>query len=112
MHNTPASLTPSVVVRAINFELDETIQTATTEKAARLLRYSNQIEQVCVELENDGRQAEDQQYIAKGKVDFGGPALLASVQGPDAARALDYLIDQLDHQLRRQQAPVRPARRR
>jgi putative sigma-54 modulation protein len=117
MQNPTASLTPSVVVRAINFELDEITQSAAAEKAARLLRYSNRIEQVCLELENDGSRAEDQQYIAKGKVDFGGPALLASVQGPDAARALDYLIDQLEHQLRRQQstrhAPPRagPARR-
>jgi putative sigma-54 modulation protein len=103
MHDPTASLTPGVIVRAINFELDETIQSAAAERATRLLRYNDGIAQVCLELENDGNRPEDQQYVAKGKVDFGGPALLASVQGPDAAGALDYLIDQLDHQLRRQQ---------
>lgn len=111
MHLTPVSLTSRVVVRAINFELDETVQLAASEKAARLLRYSNQIAHVCLELENDGTQAEDQQYIAKGKVDFGGPALLASVQEQNASRALNYLIDQLEHQLRRQQSPRHAAPR-
>lgn len=80
-------------------------------KATGLLRHHAKIEDICIELENDGERPADQQFIAKGKVDFGGPALLASVTGRDAAAALDNLIDQLDHQLRRQRLLLRTAPR-
>lgn len=114
----PATVSGKVAVRAINFELDEDLQLATTEKAARLLRHNDKIDRVIIELENDHARDEEHQYVAKGRVDFGGPGLLASVTGADATRTLDYLIEQLDHQLRRQRrqlsgtghaAAVRPA---
>lgn len=104
---TPEAVAQKITVRAINFELLPSVQTAITEKASRLLRYSDRIEHVCVELENDTTRAENHQYVAKGKIDFGGPAILTSVTGRAAAPTLEYLIEQLEYQLRRQR-PQRP----
>lgn len=99
---TPETLAAPVTVRAINFELEDSVRLAATDRAMHLLRHNPRIESVCIELENDPTRGDQEQFIAKGKVDFGGPALLASVTGTEAAATLDYLIDQLDHQLRKQ----------
>lgn len=99
---TPDAVAGRVSVRAINFELEHALQAIASEKAARLLRYSPNIDQVCIELENDPTRDSANEYVAKGRIDFGGPAILASVTGAEAGPTLNYLIDQLEHQLRKQ----------
>ncbi|ACB74790.1 hypothetical protein [Opitutus terrae] len=106
---TPDAVAARVLVRAINFELDEPVRRATADKAVLLVRRHPLIEEICIELENDPTREAPHEYVAKGRIDFGGPALLSSVTGGDATGTLNYLLEQLEHQLRKQRLRPAPA---
>jgi ribosome hibernation promoting factor len=98
----PAETDTKVVVHGIRLELTDELRNAATEKASRLLAAQPRIHRIMVQLEHNADADVDSVFIAKGQVEFGGPALFTSVMAADPWHALDYLIDKLDHQLRRQ----------
>lgn len=109
MHDiaTPTTET-KVVVRGTNFDLPEDLRNSTAQKAARLLAYNAQIQQIRLTLESYG-EGTAAGVVAKGEIVFDGPALFTSVTAPDAAQAVDYLMERLEHQLRRHRTAGRLA---
>jgi ribosome-associated translation inhibitor RaiA len=100
---TPAADT-QVVLRSRNIDLGSDLRSRATDRAARLLSANPHIHQIAITLER-ATESGGAGVMAKAEVMFGGPALLTSVTADDAARALDYLLEKVEHQMRRQRAP-------
>ncbi len=109
----PTAAETNVALRSINLELNEDLRRTVTEKAVRLFAHSDRIRHIDLTVERVPTQDPAAAVIAKGEVTFDGPALLTSVTAHDASQALDYLLEKLEHHLRRQRAPrnrIAPAR--
>jgi ribosomal subunit interface protein len=104
MQPTTPSADTQVVLRSRNLEVTEELRSRATDRAARLLSGNPQIHQIVITLEHESGTPADC-VMAKAEVMFGGPALLTSVTAGDAVRALDYLLEKVEHQMRRQRAP-------
>lgn len=106
--NTPfaqSALADKVAIHVTNFDLPANIRAAAFDQAARLLASDERIDRIRLDFEATPATPEAAPAIVlKGAVEFGGPALLASVTSSDAATALEFLIDKLDRMLRRGRA--------
>jgi putative sigma-54 modulation protein len=97
---TSPAIDSKLIVRGVHLELTEALRNAATEKAARLLRHSDHIVRVRVDLEHDHTKGDRAAFIAKGHIEIAGPDLIASVSSEDAYKSLDLLVDKLDRMLR------------
>ncbi len=97
---TSLSIDSKLIVRGVHLDLTEALRNAATEKAARLLRHSDHIVRVRVDLEHDHTKGDRAAFIAKGHIEIAGPDLIASVASDDAYKSLDLLVDKLDRMLR------------
>jgi putative sigma-54 modulation protein len=87
-----------------NSELSEAERTSAMERMTRLTQAHPEIVRMYVDVECD--PASDQPtFIAKGEVEIEGPNLLASVADPQTLKALEFLIENFDRQLRRRKLP-------
>lgn len=98
---TPEALASKIIVRGIHLDLTEALKNITVQKGAKLLRHNEHIIRLRIDLELDKTRGTNDQFIAKGHIEIGGPDLLASVASDDAYKSLDLLIDKLDRLLRR-----------
>lgn len=96
----PALTADKIIVRGVHLNLSDSLRAAATDKAARLLRHSDRIVRVRVDLEHDHTAGDPVSYVAKGHIEIAGPDLIARVASEDAYKALDLLIDKLDRMLR------------
>ena len=97
---TSPAIDSKLIVRGVHLDLTEALRNAATEKAARLLRHSDHIVRVRVDLEHDHTKGDRAAFIAKGHIEIAGPDLIASVASDDAYKSLDLLVDKLDRMLR------------
>jgi putative sigma-54 modulation protein len=97
---TSPSLGNKIIVRGVHLDLTEALRNAATEKTTRLLRHSDHIVRVRVDLEHDHTKGDRAAFIAKGHIEIAGPDLIASVASDDAYKSLDLLVDKLDRMLR------------
>lgn len=98
---TPEELAAKIIVRGIHLDLTQALKDITVQKGAKLLRHNEHIIRLRIDLELDKTRGNNDQFIAKGHIEIGGPDLLASVASEDAYKSLDLLIDKLDRLLRR-----------
>jgi putative sigma-54 modulation protein len=89
-----------LIIRGVHLTITDALHAVVTGKATRLLRRNDQIVRVRIDLEFDRTQGVGKQFIAKGRIEIGGPDLMASVATEDAYASLDLLIDKLDRLLR------------
>ena len=95
-----SNLSEKLIANGIRLELTPALKLRIAEKVSRLLRHQPRIDRVRVDLELDQTRGMDR-FIAKGRIEIGGPDLIASVSDSDAYKALDLLVDKLDSSLRR-----------
>jgi putative sigma-54 modulation protein len=98
------TLPEKLIVSGIHLELTEALKRAIAEKAAKLIRHEPRIVRIRVDLEYDRNQAREAQFVAKGRVEIGGPDLLAAAVSGDAYQAIDQLTGLLDRALRKRHA--------
>ena len=98
-------LSEKIVVVSSDRDLLARFRTSTIEKASRLLPYNRQVDRILIDLERNQNSDTGEEFVAKGQIEFGGPALLASVMSHDPTKAVEYLIEQLERLLRRRCAP-------
>ena len=96
----PERLSEKLIATGIHLELTPALKTAIADKVARLLRHQPRIDRVRVDLALDKTKGTDC-FIAKGRIEIGGPDLIASAESDDAYKSLDLLVDKLDAALRR-----------
>ena len=98
---TPEILATKVIVSGIHLDLTEALKNSARSKAAKLLRHNDHIVRIRIDIEHDKTRDTNNEYLAKGHIEIGGPDLLASVSSEDAYKSLDLLVDKLDGLLRR-----------
>lgn len=98
---SPDDLAAKFIVRGIHLDLTDALRAAAVDKLARLLRHSEHIIRIRVEIELDKTHDVGTKFIAKGHIEISGPDLIASVASDDAYKSLDLLADKLDGLLRR-----------
>lgn len=101
---SPDLLDEKVIVSGIHLDLTPSLKQAAREKVAKLLRHQPRIIRIRVDLEQDNPKGYDARFLAKGRVEIGGPDLLAAVASADAYQAIDSLVELLDRGLRKRQA--------
>lgn len=103
----PRNLAENIVFRDINVGLTAEARLMAFEKIARLLHHDDDILRIRIDLTQDAQASAEDRYTAKGELDLGGPTLLASVANAEPQRALDFLLERFDGQLRRRRCPAR-----
>lgn len=99
--NAPQPLDPSkFIIRGVHLDLTDALRQIAMEKAARLLRHNDHIIRIRLDLELDKTRGNADQFVAKGRIEIGGPDLVASAHSEDAYKSLDLLVDKLDTLLR------------
>ena len=90
-----------IIVSGIHMPLTDALKNAVHDKVARLLRHEEHILRIRVDLECDTTKNPDQQFVAKGHVEIGGPDLIAHAASDDCYKSIDFLVDKLDALLRK-----------
>ncbi len=96
----PTDLAEKVIVRGVHLEITPALRDHALGVAERLLRHSDHLVRVRIDLEHDHTRGVGDQFAAKGHIEIGGPDLIASVRSDDAYKSLDLLSDRLDRMLR------------
>jgi len=87
-----------------NAELSEADRTSTIERMTRLAQAYPEIVRMYVDVERDA-DVDFFSYVAKGQIEMDGPNVLASVADENAARSVEFLLENFDRQLRRRNLP-------
>lgn len=98
---SPEVLAAKIIVSGIHITLTDALKEAAMTKASRLLRHNEHIIRIRLDIEHDKTRSVDEQYVAKGHIEIGGPDLVASASSEDAYKSLDLLMDKLDKLVRR-----------
>ena len=98
---TPETLAAKIIVSGIHVSLTEALKEAAMSKASRLLRHNDRILRIRLDIEHDKTRSVEEEYVAKGHIEIGGPDLVASAASEDAYKSLDLLMDKLDKLVRR-----------
>jgi len=81
--------------------ISEDLRATALELASRLFAHNIHIDRIQVSFDSDPSRAPSDRFVVKGMLEFGGPALLASVTAGDPLTALQHLIAKFDQLLRR-----------
>ena len=84
----------------IHVELTSAMQNIMREKFSVLLRHSDTIVRVNIQLHRDQSRGKQHLYTATGQIVIRGPDIVGSAKGDDAYNVLDALVEKLDEQLR------------
>ncbi len=107
---TPELLDSKLIISGLHLDLTEAIKQVVRDKVSRLLRHEPRIVRVRIDIEHDKTRRPDNNFIAKGHIEIGGPDILASVASEDAYKSIDTLIDKLDGALRRRHSELKEKR--
>ncbi|AOS44415.1 ribosome hibernation promoting factor HPF [Lacunisphaera limnophila] len=88
------------IIRGVHLDLTDALRQIAMEKAGRLLRHNDHIIRIRLDLEHDKTRGNADQFIAKGRIEIGGPDLIASAHSDDAYKSIDLLVTKLDALLR------------
>ena len=89
-----------VIIQGIHLPLTDALRQTTLDKVTRLLRHSDEIVRIRIDIEHDKTRGTDAEFVAKGRIEIRGPDLIASEQSEDAYKSVDLLVDTLDGLLR------------
>lgn len=88
-------------MQGIHVELTDALQAAIRERFAVLFRHNPWIVRIHFRLHKDQQLGHEHHYTATGRIEIGGPDLIASVEGKAAYDVIDALVGKLDQLLRR-----------
>ena len=95
-HITPEVIGAKLILRGIHLDLTEAMKAIYHEKAARLLRHEPRIDRIRLDVELDKTKTAKDHFIAHGRIEIGGPDIVASADSEDAYKSVDLLTDKLD----------------
>lgn len=107
---TPEEVASKLIISGIHLDLTDALKQIVSDKVTRLLRHEPRIVRVRIDLEQDKTRHHGDQFIAKGRIEIGGPDLLASVTSEDAYKSIDLLVDKLDAAIRRRHSELKEKR--
>ena len=99
--SSATTLADRIEVLGSGHSVPDPLRAAAIEQASRLFAHNPRIDRIRIEFDSDPLRDPADRFVAKGQIEFGGPALLASVATDDPAKSLQHLIARFDQQLRR-----------
>ena len=88
-----------VIISGVHVDLTDSIKSVVNDKLNKLFAHSSSIIRVRVILEASKNKTEGKEFIARGKVEIGGPDIKATASTDDLYKSIDDMINKLDRQL-------------
>ena len=88
-----------VVISGVHVDLTDSIKSVVNDKINKLFAHSSSIIRVRVILEASKNKTEGKEFIARGKVEIGGPDIEATASTDDLYKSIDDMVNKLDRQL-------------
>jgi putative sigma-54 modulation protein len=108
---SPAPLDDRIIVSGIHLSLTSAIKQSVATKVGKLLRHEPRIVRVRVDIEQDTSRAIGAHFVAKGRIEIGGPDIVAEASEENAYKAIDELISRLDRGLRKRATALESRRK-
>lgn len=100
----PAPADDKLIISGIRLSLTDALKNLVRDKVGKLLRQDPRIVRVRMDLEHDQTKAADQEFVVKGRVEIGGPDLLAQAASADTYKSIDEVVSKLSRALRKRAA--------
>ena len=88
-----------VIMSGVHVDLTDSIKSVVNDKINKLFAHSSSIIRVRVILEASKNKTEGKEFIARGKVEIGGPDIEATASTDDLYKSIDDMVNKLDRQL-------------
>jgi putative sigma-54 modulation protein len=88
-----------VIISGVHVDLTESLKAIVHEKARKLFNHDSKIIRVRVTLEMSKNRAHQDEFVAHGHIEIGGPDIEARAATEDLYKSIDLMVDKLDRQL-------------
>jgi putative sigma-54 modulation protein len=88
-----------IIISGVHVDLTEALKTIINGKVRKLFGHDDRIIRVRVTLEMAKNKAHQDEFIAHGHVEVGGPSLEAKAATDDLYKSIDLMVAKLDRQL-------------
>ncbi|MDR2779007.1 MAG: ribosome-associated translation inhibitor RaiA [Puniceicoccales bacterium] len=88
-----------VIISGVHVDLTDSLKSVVRDKVYKLFNHDGKIIRVRVTLEMSKNKAHQDEFIAHGRVEIGGPDLEARAATEDLYKSIDAMINKLDRQL-------------
>ncbi|MDP1579540.1 MAG: ribosome-associated translation inhibitor RaiA [Candidatus Didemnitutus sp.] len=107
--NNPNS-SHDVIISGIHLDLTPSLKFYVKEKMERLFRHDERIVRIRIDLECDAKHDKQHKFIAKATLQVRGPDIVATAFAEECHKAVDLLIDKLDHSIRKRHGMAKDKR--
>ncbi|MDR1890823.1 MAG: ribosome-associated translation inhibitor RaiA [Puniceicoccales bacterium] len=88
-----------VIISGVHVELTDSLKSIVHDKVHKLFNHDGKIIRIRVTLEMSKNKAHQNEFIAHGHVEVGGPDLEARSATGDLYKSIDAMVSKLDRQL-------------
>lgn len=88
-----------VSISGVHIDLTEPLKSIVNEKVQKLFNHNGKIIRINVNLEFNSNKSKNEEFIAHGEIEIGGPNLIARAASNDLYKSIDLMINKLDRQL-------------
>jgi putative sigma-54 modulation protein len=88
-----------IIISGVHVDLTESLKAIVSEKIQKLFHHDNSIIRVRATLEMAKNKDHQDEFIAHGRIEIGGPDIEAKAATEDLYKSIDLMIDKLNRQL-------------
>jgi putative sigma-54 modulation protein len=88
-----------IIISGVHVDLTESLKAIVSEKVRKLFHHDSEIIRVRVTLEMAKNKAHQDEFVAHGHVEIGGPNIEAHAATEDLYKSIDAMVGKLDRQL-------------
>lgn len=88
-----------VIISGVHVDLTESLKTVVMEKVRKLFSHDRKIIRIRVTLEMSKNKAHQDEFLAHGRIEIGGPDIEAKAASEDLYKSIDMMVAKLDRQL-------------
>ncbi|MDR3144369.1 MAG: ribosome-associated translation inhibitor RaiA [Puniceicoccales bacterium] len=88
-----------IIISGVHVDLTESLKAIVSEKVRKLFHHDREIIRVRVTLEMSKNKGHQDEFVAHGHVEIGGPNIEAQAATEDLYKSIDAMIGKLDRQL-------------
>ena len=88
-----------VIISGVHVDLTNALKDMVNEKVRKLFSHDSKIIRIRVALEMAKNKAHQDEFVAHGRIEIGGPDIEAKAATGDLYKSIDAMVDKLDRQL-------------
>ncbi|MDR1595845.1 MAG: ribosome-associated translation inhibitor RaiA [Puniceicoccales bacterium] len=88
-----------IIISGVHIDLTDSLKDIVSEKVRKLFNHDRKIIRVRVTLEMSKNKAHQDEFIAHGHIDIGGPDIEAKAATEDLYKSIDAMVNKLNRQL-------------